>query len=237
MHQSSMGGGGPGGNIPPCFAFRVRPRPASGAVVGAASPWPVLLRHIGSDRRRDLLAFDSSVFARSLAGPDGTPPLGPYVIDPDGQLPGWSWDVQWCDQEGDAIIPPADGVDSQLGGALRVASRSIVLWDSGIVGGGLVITSPVLDLTPFSSVLAVVLNSDTNTRNLTMNQYLDDGVTLIGITPALTQNFPGYNFNGFGMGAGVVGSAKGFSAPLPTKGSFSLAAGTANNGRVTLIGK
>lgn len=215
-----------GGEVPRCFLFRLLPILRSGMDPGDG-PWPVRLRQLAGHRPPDIWVGDSGVRGAMKPSSVGDPPVGPFVIDPDGERASYSWLVEYVDAFGDVLIP---------GDATEPRGR--VLWDSGIVADGAVITSPVLDMSAYKEALIIIDNQSAGNRNLTMTAYLESGVSL-GATPAIVQSFPGVTHNGYGMGAGVTGGSKGYQAPLPTRAlwSLSIGAGGGNTGRMTIIGR
>ena len=220
----------PGGIVPRCFGFRLRPRLLAGQPAGNG-PWPVKLRYTGTEHHPDLLVYDSGLKCKIRVAADGEPPLGPYIIDPEGSEPAYAWDVEWFDEEGEMAYPVLDGTDGGLGGALAIASRAVVVYDSGMVAGGALIASPVLDTSRFESLLVNANNSaGALDRAVSLLWLLDDGVT--GIYTAPMTSVAGSN-RMFTVGHAAAGSnvAGAVSALVPAR--FQVNMGAAGVGAAT----
>jgi hypothetical protein len=218
-----------GGIIPRCFGFRLRPRPVAGIAI-VAPPFPVRVRD-QSTHQNEFLVFDASWYER-VGGPrvDDSPSsrghmLGPFQIDPNGEQAGWAWDVTWADEEGERVQPTLDGADAELGGALRVAKRATVIYDSGPVGAGAIV-SPVFDLYAFEYLGLFCTNGDAAVRAVSWNDYADD-LTQIGFRALGNAAAGGASIGHIGPGATALGGTiLNNSAPLPPKGKLLVNAGT-----------
>lgn len=119
-------------------------------------------------------------------------------------------------------------------GALRVATKSIELWDSGVVAAGAVIASPVVNTAGCSTVTVTGLNSGAVARALSWTAYRGDGTTVIQSGSANVNAGVAGDLNiAPVVGAGLNGA--GHARTIPNRMSFQLAAGGAGNGRVTAI--
>jgi hypothetical protein len=143
---------------------------------------------------------------------------------------------QGTDGAGASVFRPGGSSDT---GALRVAKKGKVLYDSGTVAAGAVINSPVLDLTGIESVSVIAANATGGSaRSLSMTVYLDDGTTQIASFGVATVN--GNDTAKITVAPDVTQfgpSVTSFSMVVPTKAKFALAAAGAADARVTVIGR
>lgn len=87
------------------------------------------------------------------------------------------------DAVGSYIYPVEAIADANGNRGLRVAKWTIKLYDSGLVAGDAAIDSGILDLRAYDFARVKVFNGNaTNTRQLSMTDYDDDGITAIGGT-------------------------------------------------------
>jgi len=113
-----------------------------------------------------------------------------------------------------------------------------VLWDSGIVAGGAVITSPVLDIGDVNTILMLADNTAGGAgRNTNLQMFLDDGVTAIALPTAnFTVNAGLRAVLALGPSVSAANLSGAWTIVLSRKIQVSLAAGGAANGRLTLFG-
>lgn len=145
----------------------------------------------------------------------------------------------------EVMEPGSDAAKSALAGvdgALRVASRCVVLFDSGLVAGGAAIASGVLNTRGLTQVGVDFFNGDgVATRAMVVHLYLDDLVTEVVSGGVSLGNAPitSHNLQPYGLGAagGVAGANLVQAMPIPAGMQFNLAAGGTSNGRIVVYGR
>ncbi len=114
-----------------------------------------------------------------------------------------------------------------------------VVYDSGSVASGAVITSGVLDLRPYQAVRITVLNSSgTNTRALTMQEYAEDLTTALpaAATPQAIGTVGTSAHVNYCL-ASTPNLTSAVSNGVPIAAVFSLAAAGTSAGRVIITGR
>lgn len=108
----------------------------------------------------------------------------------------------------------------------------VMLYDSGVVAAGAIITSPDVDTSQFSEISIVCLNSHSALRVLTVSFKAEDGTLMHAPTGncALTARTP------FAVGHGATGTTT-IPYSVPAKLSLSLAALGAADGRIWMYGR
>ncbi len=146
--------------------------------------------------------------------------------------------VQGSGQGGINPLSLVPGPAGAWGKALHTARRGMVLYDSGVVAAGALIETPVLDLTVVEALLVVVLNGGAVARNVGFTSYLEDGATVIWSTSALRAVLAGATES---IVIGSYGAASQVTlvqtSPVRVREKWTLAAGGAGNGRLTLFGR
>jgi hypothetical protein len=217
-----------GGTIPRCFGFRLKPRPVSGAAV-TSPPYPLRIRD-QSTHQNEFLVYDSSWNERQApaVADQVLPPLGPFLVDPNGELPGWAWDVTWADEAGERVTPQE-----------RCPSApGVVLYDSGLVAAGAALDSGILCLGSwFGQVGLYVFNADAAARQVNLFSYLDDGTTQIGQTTLGNAAGSSWTSGSCGFGASTTNAPICSAAGLPPRGAFRVPAAGASNCRIVIVGR
>ena len=113
---------------------------------------------------------------------------------------------------------------------------TVVLWDSGTVAAGALITSPVLDLRRFGQVIIWTFNADAATRALGVAPYLTRE-TAFGGNMVSPGNAGTNAWQMCPIGGGYTTGMSGYSGAPPPFAVFSLAAAGASNGRMIICGR
>jgi hypothetical protein len=137
------------------------------------------------------------------------------------------------------VFKPAGSLD---GGALRSAKKGKILWDSGVVAAGAIISAcPILDTTGIEHITVFVINAGgAATRTLRLWQYLADGVTAFGSSLATRIVATGASeWVVFGPGASTPAGTQVYGYPMvvPPFLKFQLDAGGAVDGRIVIYGR
>lgn len=119
------------------------------------------------------------------------------------------------------VIKPGGNSDT---GAIRTATKTVQVYDSGSVAAGAAIDSGVLDVSGATILSVYVAKGDTTSRNASITFYKADGTSVVYTSgqSACASTYCLYNY-----GISATGGTASVALALPSKFKFALAAGGA----------
>lgn len=158
-------------------------------------------------------------------------------------------DVLWATEPGDRAEPPnalpellAGPAGTDAGLAERIATKGVIVYNSGDVSGGSVINSGPISLVSLSSIYVLAINTaGASARSLYFRTYDADGVTQVDIATVASVSAGSVGRFAFGLGVssgGVVGLLTSTNAlALPVTCGFQLDPGGSAVGRIMVWGR